>query len=75
MMYTALNLRPYLKAEKALNDSYWFLAISYFNVVLPTFIPRLGDVDILVKGTISEKTISRRCKAFTHRCTIDRNGT
>ena len=44
MMYTALNLRPYLKAEKALNDSYWFLAISYFNVVLPTFIPQLGDM-------------------------------
>lgn len=44
-MYSALNLRPYLKAEKALNDSYWFLAIGYFNVVLPAFIPQSSDVN------------------------------
>lgn len=44
MMYSALNLRPYLKAEKALNDSYWFLAIGYFNVVLPAFIPQSSDI-------------------------------
>ncbi|CCM03131.1 uncharacterized protein FIBRA_05252 [Fibroporia radiculosa] len=45
MMYSALNLRPYFArasqkvAEKALWDSYWFLAIGYFNVVLPNFLP------------------------------------
>lgn len=39
MMYSALNLRPYLAANKALHDSYWFLAIGYFNIILPTFIP------------------------------------
>ncbi|EKM84094.1 hypothetical protein AGABI1DRAFT_104077 [Agaricus bisporus var. burnettii JB137-S8] len=43
MMYTALNLRPYLKAEKALNDSYWFLAIGYFNIILPAFLPQSCD--------------------------------
>lgn len=43
-MYSALNLRPYLMANKALNDSYWFLAIGYFNVILPGFIPRSGDL-------------------------------
>ncbi|KAK0505685.1 hypothetical protein EDD18DRAFT_1304501 [Armillaria luteobubalina] len=32
MMYSALNLRPNLNANKALNDSYWYLAIGYFNV-------------------------------------------
>ncbi|KAF8913145.1 hypothetical protein CPB84DRAFT_1812064 [Gymnopilus junonius] len=44
MMYSALNMRPNLLANKALNDSYWFLAIGYFNVVLPSFLPRQGSV-------------------------------
>ncbi|KAK0481727.1 hypothetical protein IW261DRAFT_1550776 [Armillaria novae-zelandiae] len=44
MMYSALNLRPNLNANKALNDSYWYLAIGYFNVVLPSFFPKNGDV-------------------------------
>lgn len=44
LMYSALNLRPYLMASKALNDSYWFLAIGYFNVVLPGFLPRSGSL-------------------------------
>ncbi|CAA7265890.1 unnamed protein product [Cyclocybe aegerita] len=43
MMYSALNMRPNLLADKHLNDSYWFLAIGYFNVVLPTFFPKSGD--------------------------------
>ncbi|KAJ3787143.1 hypothetical protein GGU10DRAFT_417189 [Lentinula aff. detonsa] len=38
MMYSALNLRPHLLPDD-LNDSYWFIAISYFNVVLPGFLP------------------------------------
>ncbi|KAG5647756.1 hypothetical protein DXG03_008479 [Asterophora parasitica] len=44
LMYSALNLRPYLQANKTLNDSYWFLAVGYFNVVLPGFLPRSGDL-------------------------------
>ncbi|KAF9814516.1 hypothetical protein IEO21_05067 [Rhodonia placenta] len=45
MMYSALNMRPYLaKAEAdAIWDSYWFLAIGYFNVILPNFAPAGGD--------------------------------
>ncbi|KAF8591917.1 hypothetical protein K439DRAFT_1643902 [Ramaria rubella] len=31
MMYSALNLRPYL-APSPSNPSYWFLAVGYFNV-------------------------------------------
>ncbi|KAJ7492479.1 hypothetical protein FB451DRAFT_1336381 [Mycena latifolia] len=47
MMYSALNLRSILTASKALNDSYWYLAIGYFNVVLPTFIPKsASDQDV-----------------------------
>ncbi|KAF9654197.1 hypothetical protein BDM02DRAFT_3086110 [Thelephora ganbajun] len=37
MMYSASNLRPYMAKSPA---SYWFLAVGYFNVVLPTFLPR-----------------------------------
>ena len=36
-MYSALNLRPYMCKSPA---SYWFLAVGYFNVVLPAFLPR-----------------------------------
>jgi hypothetical protein len=37
MMYSALNLRPYMAKSPA---SYWFLAVGYFNVILPAFMPR-----------------------------------
>jgi len=41
-MYSALNLRPYLNATPA-NDSYWFLAVGYFNIIFPNFIPKSID--------------------------------
>ena len=37
-------MRPYLMADKRLNDSYWFIAIGYFNVILPTFLPQSGEI-------------------------------
>ncbi|TDL28336.1 hypothetical protein BD410DRAFT_737560 [Rickenella mellea] len=42
MFYSALNLRPYLfpSAER----SYWFLGVGFFNVILPNFLPKQGDV-------------------------------
>ncbi|PCH33967.1 hypothetical protein WOLCODRAFT_135419 [Wolfiporia cocos MD-104 SS10] len=49
MMYSALNLRPYFSKakeqaqERALQESYWFLAIGYFNVILPSFLPKEGQ--------------------------------
>jgi hypothetical protein len=43
MMYSALNLRPYFTVRPA-NESYWFLAIGYFNVILSNFIPKSIDV-------------------------------
>jgi len=40
MMYSALNLRPYFTVKPPSPwDSYWFLAIGYFNVILPNFLP------------------------------------
>ncbi|KAF8882687.1 hypothetical protein BD779DRAFT_1612410 [Infundibulicybe gibba] len=42
MMYSALNLRPYLQNNRSLNESYLYTAIGYFNVVLPSFLPQKG---------------------------------
>ncbi|KAL1948828.1 hypothetical protein VTO73DRAFT_10634 [Trametes versicolor] len=42
LMYSALNLRPYFapsRARLAPWDSYWYLALGYFHVVLPSFLP------------------------------------
>jgi len=41
MMYSALNLRPYFTIKPTPPwNSYWFLAIGYFNVILPNFVPQ-----------------------------------
>ena len=40
MIYSALNLRPYIPKSPA---SHCFLAIGYFNIVLPTFMPRTAS--------------------------------
>lgn len=42
LMYSALNLRPYFspsRARPAPWGSYWYLALGYFHVVLPSFLP------------------------------------
>ena len=36
-MYTAINLRPFLKPHPA--TTYWFVALSYYNIVLPAYAP------------------------------------
>jgi hypothetical protein len=36
MMYTAINLRPHLINPA---PTHWFLALTYFNIVLPSFAP------------------------------------
>ncbi|KAI0328141.1 hypothetical protein GY45DRAFT_1022035 [Cubamyces sp. BRFM 1775] len=54
LMYSALNLRPYFTAKRAAPwDSYWHLAIGYFNVVLPSFLP---------SGTTAERTFWLRAR-------------
>lgn len=42
MMYAAMNIRPCF--PKPIHDSYWFLAVGYFNIILPNFIPASCDV-------------------------------
>lgn len=46
MIYSALNLRPYIPPTPTQSPpnfgipaSFWFLAVGYFNVILPSFIP------------------------------------
>jgi hypothetical protein len=58
MIYSALNIRPNLLANKKLNDSYWFLAIGYFNVVLPSFFP---------KSTTGTEDDTKLANMFWHR--------
>lgn len=44
-MYSAVNLRPYLNATPT-NESYWFLAIGYFNIIFSNFIPKSVEVSL-----------------------------
>ncbi|CDO72966.1 hypothetical protein BN946_scf185007.g20 [Trametes cinnabarina] len=54
LMYSALNLRPYFTVKPAAPwNSYWHLAIGYFNVILPTFLP---------SGTDAERTFWLRAR-------------
>jgi len=64
MMYSALNLRPYLTSP-GLKDSYWFLAIGYFNVILPAFLPRSGDVAAVLwhRARIAKAQSTRAAKS------------
>jgi hypothetical protein len=41
-MYSPINVRPYV-TRLPKNDSYWYLAISYFNIILPSFFPTDQD--------------------------------
>ncbi|KZS96050.1 hypothetical protein SISNIDRAFT_540130 [Sistotremastrum niveocremeum HHB9708] len=50
MLYSAMNMRPYLPplaAEQKLHDSYWFLAIGYFNIILPSFVPEGSSLEAI----------------------------
>jgi hypothetical protein len=37
LMYNGINLRPHLPDTVF---TYWYLALTYFNIVLPSFVPR-----------------------------------
>jgi len=64
MIYSALNLRPYLTPQ-TLNDSYWFLAIGYFNVILPAFLPSSGDIAAILwhRARIAKEQSTRAAKS------------
>ncbi|EJC98718.1 uncharacterized protein FOMMEDRAFT_143112 [Fomitiporia mediterranea MF3/22] len=68
MMYTALNIRPYLLASATANRSYWFTAIGYLNVVLPSFLPAsTSDFEALkrtfwLRARSAKKQISQGAK-------------
>ncbi|KAF9225476.1 hypothetical protein BS17DRAFT_873159 [Gyrodon lividus] len=63
LMYSALNLRPYFTV-KSPHDSYWFLAIGYFNVVLPNFIPRSTELSSVFwhRARIAKEQSTRAAK-------------
>ena len=60
MLYSALNLRPYLGVTSS-SDSYWYLAIGYFNVIFSNFIPKSVDISsVFWKRAQSAKEQSTR---------------
>lgn len=63
MIYSAINLRPYLLSSpsKPLKDSYFFLSIGYFNVVLPSFFPESGGDKVKANAEVV-KTFWHRAK-------------
>ncbi|KAF8327292.1 uncharacterized protein EI90DRAFT_3127342 [Cantharellus anzutake] len=42
MVYTAVNLRPYMDANPPPPESYVYLTLGYLNVILPGFLPRFA---------------------------------
>ncbi|KDR67496.1 hypothetical protein GALMADRAFT_258083 [Galerina marginata CBS 339.88] len=44
MMYTAINLRPHLTGSLHPSNTYWFMALTYSNIVLPGFVPGTPQV-------------------------------
>ncbi|KAF8665373.1 hypothetical protein AX16_000392 [Volvariella volvacea WC 439] len=75
MMYSALNLRPNLVFHKSHHDSYWFIAIGYFNVVLPTFLPKdsdRGNVESMfwlrAHSAKKQSTVAAKSKLLSGRC-------
>lgn len=58
MMYTAVSLRPFC-APRPPQESFFFLAVSHFNVILPSFMP----------STISEaETFWHRARLIRRQC-------
>lgn len=48
MIYTAMNLRPYLTPPPSHPKSYWFLALGYFNIILPSYLPQSADTNSIL---------------------------
>jgi hypothetical protein len=69
-MYSALNIRPHFTVKPA-NDSYWFLAVGYFNVILPTFIPRSIDISSVfwhrARAAKEQTTRAAKCRMIVSR--------
>jgi hypothetical protein len=60
MMYTAVNVRPYSSNKRlALPGSYFFLSLTYFNVVLPSFLPSASSLaPLTIDESPSRRSIS-----------------
>lgn len=65
MMYSALNLRPYLVP---CDTSYWFLAVGYFNIILPAFLPQQADGDHEQDGAATHATFWHRARSAKRQC-------
>src|SRR5258708_5565225 len=62
MMYTAVNLRPYMDAMPPPPESYVFLTLGYLNVILPGFLPRLANQSMADKKKVLHSIFWLRAK-------------
>jgi hypothetical protein len=69
MMYSALNIRPYLLPDP--ESSYWFLAVGYFNVILPSFLPRTCE-DSKTFWYRAQKSRDQSVRAAKNSMVVDR---
>ncbi|KDQ63271.1 hypothetical protein JAAARDRAFT_119702 [Jaapia argillacea MUCL 33604] len=71
MMYSALNLRPYFPLPLS-HPSYWYLAVGYFNVVLPSFLPTAHQPDSKTFWHRSRLAKDQCGKAAKNKMVVDR---
>ena len=72
MMYSALNIRPHLKANERLNNSYFFLAIGFFNIVLPSFVPA-GSEESKIFWHRARSVKTQTAKIAKNSCLVSRS--
>lgn len=71
MIYSPLNLRPYLRADQALHDSYFHLALTIFHVILPSFCPPSHSI-VAVFWSRAHSVKKQSIDAATHPMAISR---
>ncbi|KAJ7139081.1 hypothetical protein C8R44DRAFT_693543 [Mycena epipterygia] len=65
MMYTAVSLRRYLPPMSPLSSSYMSLALSYCNIVLPSFVPPSLDPRALfwLRARSAQSQLQNYCRS------------
>ncbi|KIJ66266.1 hypothetical protein HYDPIDRAFT_109260 [Hydnomerulius pinastri MD-312] len=63
LMYSALNLRPFFTVKPP-HDSYWYLAVGYFNVVLPNIVPQSTELSSIFwhRARVAKEQSTRAAK-------------
>lgn len=65
MFYTAVNYRPYLPPPPP-NTSFLFLAVGYFNIILPSSLPSTTTTGLGIQNTFWHRARSARQQSRAH---------